>query len=235
VKFSIDWIQSVAKKAQIRLASNISKAVCINDVVTIDEFLKKDNSHANALIWLNHSGTKNNYSFNNYSNLVILVFDEVQWNQYSTGFSQHTIIFCANAKFLFLSIAHRLFMEELVYELSESASINPYSKIDRNVYIGSNCSLGACNIGAGSFLQSGVFVDDGIQIGKRVRLYSNASIGIDNFGFEFDRETDSWIKYPQIGSVRIGDDVVIGANTCIAKGILDDTVIEENVELDNLC
>ena len=62
-------------------------------------------------------------------------------------------------------------------------------------------------------------------------LHAGAVIGADGFGFAPDRGT--WVKVPQVGSVRIGDDVEIGANTTIDRGAIDDTVVEEGVKLDN--
>jgi UDP-3-O-[3-hydroxymyristoyl] glucosamine N-acyltransferase len=69
------------------------------------------------------------------------------------------------------------------------------------------------------------------KLGRRVIVHSGAVIGADGFGIADDN--GHWVKIPQIGSVRIGDDVEIGANTTIDRGALDDTVIEEGVKLDN--
>jgi len=69
-------------------------------------------------------------------------------------------------------------------------------------------------------------------LGRRVVVHAGAVIGADGFGIAPDGER--WVKIPQIGGVRIGDDVEIGANTTIDRGALDDTVIEEGVKLDNL-
>lgn len=63
-------------------------------------------------------------------------------------------------------------------------------------------------------------------------MHSGAVLGADGFGFANDR--GAWIKVPQSGGVRIGDDVEIGANTCIDRGALGDTVIEDGVKIDNL-
>ena len=68
--------------------------------------------------------------------------------------------------------------------------------------------------------------------GVRCILHAGAVIGADGFGFASDRGT--WVKVPQVGGVRIGDDVEIGANTTIDRGAIDDTVIEDGVKLDNL-
>ena len=72
---------------------------------------------------------------------------------------------------------------------------------------------------------------DGCTIGERVVVHSGAVIGADGFGIAFDEER--WLKVPQVGRVRIGDDVEIGANTTIDRGAIDDTVVEAGVKLDN--
>ena len=71
----------------------------------------------------------------------------------------------------------------------------------------------------------------GCRIGARCILHSGAVIGADGFGIA--RDEGRWVKIPQIGAVRIGDDVEIGANTTIDRGALDDTVIDDGVKLDN--
>ena len=71
-----------------------------------------------------------------------------------------------------------------------------------------------------------------MRIGARCIVHPGAVIGADGFGFAPDR--GSWHKIPQVGSVLIGDDVEIGANTTIDRGAIDDTVIEDGVKLDNL-
>ena len=71
----------------------------------------------------------------------------------------------------------------------------------------------------------------GVAIGARCLVHAGAVIGADGFGFALDSGT--WVKVPQVGSVRIGDDVEIGANTTIDRGAIGDTVIEEGAKLDN--
>jgi UDP-3-O-[3-hydroxymyristoyl] glucosamine N-acyltransferase len=76
-----------------------------------------------------------------------------------------------------------------------------------------------------------VVVRDGVQIGNRVIVHSGAVLGADGFGYAFDGHAHR--KIPQVGGVRIEDDVEIGANTTVDRGALDDTVIGEGVKLDN--
>jgi len=122
--------------------------------------------------------------------------------------------------------------------IADSASIGPLAVIEdeaqigERVLIGPACIVqkGAC-IGADSLLLSRVNLYPGVTLGKRCLLHAGAVIGADGFGFAPDAGT--WVKVPQVGSVRIGDDVEIGANTTIDRGAIDDTVVENGVKLDN--
>jgi len=93
--------------------------------------------------------------------------------------------------------------------------------IEDNVHIGSDCHL-----------HSNVVVSHGCRLGNRVTLQAGAIIGSDGFGYAWDGA--SHLKIPQVGAVVIGDDVEVGANSCIDRGALGDTVIEEGVKIDNL-
>ena len=113
-----------------------------------------------------------------------------------------------------------------------SAVVAKSAKLGGGVSIGAGCVVGEdVVIGDGSCLYPRVVIYAGCKLGKRVIVHSGAVIGADGFGIADDN--GHWVKIPQIGSVRIGDDVEIGANTTIDRGALDDTVIEEGVKLDN--
>ena len=122
--------------------------------------------------------------------------------------------------------------------IDASASIGPLTVIEEDAHIGARVSVGAgCSVGRGahigedSRLNSGISIYRGVRIGKRCIVHAGAVIGADGFGFATDAGT--WVKVPQVGGVRIGDDVEIGANTTIDRGAIDDTVIEHGVKLDN--
>ena len=113
-----------------------------------------------------------------------------------------------------------------------SAVISPSAKLGKNVSIGAGCVVGDdVVIGDETCLYPRVVIYPKCALGKRVVVHSGAVIGADGFGIAPDN--GRWVKIPQIGGVRIGDDVEIGANTTIDRGALDDTVIEEGVKLDN--
>ena len=114
-----------------------------------------------------------------------------------------------------------------------SAVIHPSARIDDSARIGPLCVIERdARIGAGSWLKSRVTVGEGCQVGARCILHAGVVIGADGFGFA--PEAGIWVKIEQLGAVRIGDDVEIGANSCIDRGALDDTVLENGVKLDNL-
>jgi UDP-3-O-[3-hydroxymyristoyl] glucosamine N-acyltransferase len=124
--------------------------------------------------------------------------------------------------------------------LGRRVRIGPMSVIGAQVQIHDDCDIGAgcviedrVELGAGSLLAPRVTIYSDCQIGERAILHSGVVIGADGFGFA-PTETKTWLKIPQVGGVRIGHDVEIGANTCIDRGTLDATVIGDGVKLDNL-
>ncbi len=106
-------------------------------------------------------------------------------------------------------------------EIHPSAQIGALCVIERNV-----------RIGADTQLKSGVTVSEGCSLGERCLVHPGVVIGADGFGFALN--AGIWEKIEQLGAVRIGNDVEIGANTCVDRGALQDTVIEDGVKLDNL-
>ena len=113
-----------------------------------------------------------------------------------------------------------------------SAVVPSTARLGERVSIGAGCVLGdGAVVGDDSCLYPRVVVYPGCTIGRRAIVHSGAVIGADGFGIA--EEQGRWIKIPQIGSVRIGDDVEIGANTTIDRGALEDTLLEDGVKLDN--
>ncbi len=118
-------------------------------------------------------------------------------------------------------------------------AIHPTAAIDAQAVIGAGVRIGAhcvvergARIGDGTVLKSRVTVSEDCVLGARCILQPGAVIGADGFGFA-PASGGGYEKIEQLGAVRIGDDVEIGANTCIDRGALADTVIEDGVKLDN--
>ncbi len=132
-----------------------------------------------------------------------------------------------------------------------SASVAESARVAPDVHVGPNASIGpgariatGVEIGAGAVVEEGamigpqcrlypgVFIGAGCLLRRRVIVHAGVVIGADGFGFA--PGADGWKKVPQLGVVRIGSDVEIGANSTIDRGALDDTVIGEGVKIDNL-
>jgi UDP-3-O-[3-hydroxymyristoyl] glucosamine N-acyltransferase len=111
-------------------------------------------------------------------------------------------------------------------------SIGARSIVESGALVGPGCVVGDdCVVGANSQLVARVTLVTRVRLGNNVRVHPGAVIGADGFGLAMD--AGRWIKVPQLGGVRIGDDCEIGANTCIDRGAIEDTVLEEDVRLDN--
>ncbi|QDL54315.1 UDP-3-O-(3-hydroxymyristoyl)glucosamine N-acyltransferase [Rhodoferax aquaticus] len=117
--------------------------------------------------------------------------------------------------------------------------VHPTAVIHETAFVDPSASVGplcvverGASIGANTVLKSRVTVSEGCSLGQRCVVHPGVVIGADGFGFALTNGT--WEKIEQLGGVRIGNDVEIGANTCIDRGALSDTVIEDGVKLDNL-
>jgi UDP-3-O-[3-hydroxymyristoyl] glucosamine N-acyltransferase len=129
--------------------------------------------------------------------------------------------------------------------VAASSRVASSAQIEAHAVVGSDCTIGEEGvIGAGAVLGNNITIGpgtrigarvvllDGVRLGARCIVHPGAVIGADGFGFAPDR--GAWQKIPQLGSVVIGDDVEIGANTTVDRGTIEDTVIEDGVKLDNL-
>lgn len=131
-----------------------------------------------------------------------------------------------------------------------SAVVSDQADVARSAWIGPGVSIGAgarigerVRIGGGCVIDDGVTIDAdcrlvarvyvgaGASLGERVIVHPGVVIGADGFGLAMDR--GRWRKVPQVGSVRIGNDCEIGANTTIDRGAIEDTVLEDDVRVDN--
>jgi UDP-3-O-[3-hydroxymyristoyl] glucosamine N-acyltransferase len=139
----------------------------------------------------------------------------------------------------------------MAHGIDPTASVAAYAKVAPDAAVGARAVIGAgavigprasigpgavvgegCTIGADSRLEANVTLYAGVVLGRRCLIHSGAVLGADGFGMA--RAPEGWVKVPQVGGVRLGDDVEVGANTTIDRGAIDDTVIEDGVKLDNL-
>lgn len=124
-------------------------------------------------------------------------------------------------------------------DIDSSASVGPNAVVEAGVVLGAGVIVGAnvylgadCRIGAGSRIHPGAVLYREVQLGKNCIIHSNAVLGADGFGFA--PSAAGWEKIHQLGGVRIGDRVEVGACTTIDRGALEDTVVEDGAIIDNL-
>ena len=120
----------------------------------------------------------------------------------------------------------------------KDVKIGPHVVVEAGAVIGDGCRIEAgsyigcdVSIGRDSIIYANVTLYHNVVVGERAVLHAGVVLGADGFGFAFDGARS--VKIAQLGSVRIGDDVEIGANSCIDRGALDDTVIGNGVKIDN--
>ena len=122
-------------------------------------------------------------------------------------------------------------------EVGPFTSIGARSRIAAGARIGPGCVVGEdCEVAPGCVLVARVTLVKRVRLGRRVLVHPGAVLGADGFGIALERapgDEPHWIKVPQLGGVRVGDDCEIGANTTIDRGALEDTVLEHDVRLDN--
>ena len=177
---------------------------------------------------------------------VILTENEVN------TFKVPAALISADPKLVFAKVVELLYPYQTVQPMQhESASIASSSEIHPLTHIGPHCVIGErVKIAANVILQAGCVIGDdcvidegtvlyprvtvyhSCQIGKNCTIHSGVVIGSDGFGFVKNR--DKWFKVGQVGRVKIGDRVEIGANTTIDRGAIEDTEIGNDVILDNL-
>jgi len=146
------------------------------------------------------------------------------------------LIFVKNPRLWFIRCINR-FGQSL--SVNEAEGVHPTAiveskNIGKGVYIGPHCYIAQdVVIGINSKIHGGVHIYGKTTIGKNVVINSNCVIGEDGFGFEKNQEME-WEKFPHLGGVEIHDNIEIGANTCIDRGTLENTVIGSGTRIDNL-
>lgn len=149
-------------------------------------------------------------------------------------FHDKTLVAVDRPRLWFIRCMNAFFAQKIEASIHPTAIIGQNCQIGKDVYIGPYVSIGNnVRIGNGTKIHSGVHVHDQVKIGKNVILKSGCVIGSDGFGFEKNDE-GIFERFPHTGGVIIEDNVEVGANTCVDRGALSDTIIGEGTKIDNL-
>jgi UDP-3-O-[3-hydroxymyristoyl] glucosamine N-acyltransferase len=138
-----------------------------------------------------------------------------------------------NPRLTFIKVVQEFFVKKTKPGIHPTAFVHPEALIDKTANIGPFTYIGKSTVGAESVIHGNVHIYDNVRIGEKVIVHSGTVIGTDGFGYEKD-ENGEVFKFPHIGGVVIEDNVEIGANTCIDKGSLGNTLIKRGAKIDNL-
>jgi len=166
-------------------------------------------------------------------NCDILIVPE----EFTENSNQISIIKVTNPRIAFALIGNYFFIDQKEdYKISDFAVIDKNIILNDTVSIGHNSILeGDIRIGNNVKIKNNVSIIGKVTIGNNVVIKSGSVIGDDGFGYFKENATSSWEKFPHFSGVTIGNNVDIGSSTCIDRGVLSDTIIEDNVKIDNLC
>jgi len=198
------------------IIDNLSAADCVNEF---------------SLDWINPAKT-NKQSMVESSRAKTILVDESVFYSEILKYENKILIVVINPKVSLAKIGNKFFIKKCIPYIHETAIIDKYAKIGRNVSIGAYAVIGKCEIGDNTIIDSNVKIYDDVSIGNSCVIKSGAVLGGAGFGFERD-ENNNLFRFPQIGKLIIGNHVEIGSNTCLDRGSLSDTKIGNYTKIDN--
>lgn len=196
--------------------------------VYIDNLAEVERVNEMTLDWINPS-KKNKQEIAKGSKARVLLVDES-----ITPIAGKVLIRVKNPKVALADVGNHFFVEPPKSGIHPTAIIDPEAKIGKDVSIGAYCVIGKAVIGEGCVFDSNVRVYDDVVMGKGCVVKAGAVLGGAGFGYERDSDGNKF-RFPQIGQLIMGDYVEVGANTCIDRGALADTVIGDYTKINNLC
>jgi len=196
---------------------------CFSNTKTLDI------AEQDTIVWINPTRVDRNVLFNNTKGGVVICHSDEDF----IAKENQLLLKVHNPKLVFSEIVNKLFIKNSPPLIHPTAIIDSRAILDRNVSIGPFCNIGKCTIGKGTIIGSNTTIEENSVIGNNVIIKSGVCIGSDGYGY-VKTEDNRQIKFPHIGGVVIEDNVHIGANTCIDRGSLGNTVIGMNTKVDNL-
>ena len=224
--------------------ANFLNGECSHDDVLVTNISSLSSAKSDSISFYSDSKFKNDL-INTKAGIVILKKSDANLFNGPSIYVDNPYVAYAKTSAFFNKI-------EAKNEIHPSSLIGPSTKIGKNIGLGPFSIIGRnCIIGDNTVIGSNVTIEDNVSIGKNVKLHSNVYIGaqteigdnceffsgakIGNDGFGYAKDIDkTWVKIPQIGSVKIGNNVDIGANSTIDRGAIDKTIIDNGVKIDNL-
>ena len=203
----------------------------------LDRFIDNitDVEHANekTLDWIN-SNKENKQNIAEKTLARVIIADKtVQFSERLKG-QDKTLIIVNDPKKALALAGNYYFADSYSPCVHQSCVIDPDAEISDSASIGPFVQIGKAKIGKGTVISANVRIYDDVVIGDYCYIKEGAVIGGPGYGYEVDNNGNRF-RFPQIGGVVIGNHVDIGGNTCVDRGALSNTIIEDYAKIDNLC
>lgn len=196
--------------------------------VWIDNLADVERVNDTTLDWINPS-KQNKQAIAEGSKARVLLVDET-----ITPIAGKILICVTNPKVALAEIGNHFFVDPPRPGIHPTAIIDPDAEIGNNVIIGAYCVVGKAVIGDNCEIDCNVRIYDDTVMGRGCVIKTGAVLGSAGFGYEKDADGHKF-RFPQLGQLIMGDYVEVGANTCIDRGALADTVIGDYTKINNLC
>lgn len=223
----------IIKKIDLRdiilfLGDKVLRVYGPTDGVYIDNLAPVEHVNETTLDWIKVS-KPNKQEIAEASNARVLLVDTSV-----SPIAGKTLIVVRKPKVALAEVGNHFFVEKEPLEIHPTAIIHPEAKIGISCHIGPYCVIGKAMIGDNCYIDSHVRIYDNVLIGHDCVIKTAAVLGGAGFGYERDEDGNKF-RFPQIGQLIMGNHVEVGANTCIDRGALSDTVIGDYTKINNLC
>lgn len=211
-------------------SSEIALFLCeslVGDDVEITSFSSLSNIKQQSLVFAKKFSQANVEVLNS-NRVLALVCSEYD------GMLACPYIVSNNPRLDFAKVVQAFFTEKPVAGVHPTAVVEEGAILGKNVYIGPHCHIGPLvSIGDDTVIQANVTLINRIKIGNNCLIEPGTVLGGEGFGYEYD-EDGVPVHFPHTGDIVVGNNVSIGSNSCIDRGTIDSTIIEDNVKIDNL-
>lgn len=163
---------------------------------------------------------------------VILVDKDVKFSR-KIKVQKKVLLFVDNPKLILAKVANEFFVDNLKPIIHHSSQIHPDAIIGQNVFIGPNCIIGKCIIGNDVEFHGNNFIYDNVTLCNNIEIHAGVIIGSEAHNFVEDSNGEK-VKFPHLGGVIIEDDVIIGANSVVSRGVLENTLVGKRTKIAQL-
>lgn len=198
------------------------------DSLYIDNLADVERVNETTLDWINPNKENKQQIAHETKARVLIVDESIQ------PIEGKILIRVKKPKVALADVGNHFFVEKPEPGIHPTAIIHPEANIGKDVTIGAYCVIGKASIGDFCVIDSNVRIYDSVVMGQHCEIKAGAVLGGAGFGYERDAYGNKF-RFPQIGSLIMGDYVEVGANTCIDRGALSDTIIGDYTKINNLC